>query len=68
MADSPSSSDSIERPLNDAWLPSRREGQVCIAEPPFFAVDWPTVPDPLLSLALRETGRWVTAGLRTFYR
>jgi len=57
MADCRSSSSSTERPLNHTLLPSRCEGQVSAAEPPFSAGERVTVDDPVQSSSLLGSGR-----------
>jgi len=56
------SSPPAEWPLNDAWLPSRRERQVSAVEPPFIAVDRLTANDPDWSLGMAQSGQSKPAG------
>jgi len=56
MADSRSSSDSTERPLSDAYLPPRRERRLQVVEPPAGASAPMGAIDPLLPMALPDSG------------
>jgi len=57
VADCRSSSDSTERPLDQAQQPSRLEGPVWIVERPLSTGERPTVDDPLLPVAKLGSGR-----------